>query len=45
LWRDEALLLDMPLAAGDALGFVEGMDRAPHAVLALVARRAKEAGL
>ena len=27
MWRDEALLLDMKLAAGDALGFVEGMDQ------------------
>jgi uncharacterized protein with HEPN domain len=27
LWRDEALLLDMRLAAGDALSFVEGLDQ------------------
>jgi uncharacterized protein with HEPN domain len=27
LWRDEALLLDMKLAAGDALSFVEGLDQ------------------
>jgi hypothetical protein len=28
LWRDEALLLDMLLAAGDARRFVEGLDQA-----------------
>ena len=27
MWRDEALLLDMKLAAGDALSFVEGLDQ------------------
>jgi uncharacterized protein with HEPN domain len=28
LWRDEALLLDIKLAAGDALSFIEGLDEA-----------------
>ena len=28
MWRDEARLLDMKLAAGDVLSFVEGLDQA-----------------
>ncbi len=27
MWRDEALLLDIKLAVGDALSFIEGLDQ------------------